>query len=261
MITSIFHKKHEAILIPANAYTCTTYKHASFRSYLNRAHKYCSLAEDTEKEIKWIKKQAIEFGYPEKLIDKLNDKIKNKRQMDETTVLNRLKEPTKKLKFGGSLPFNKFSLCLKRRLAKIGVDIAITNNPSIFALNRKDQDSLNKLNLPCIYSIPLDDGESIFEYIGSTKRSLTIRLAEHKKLYDWAILNNFSVNSTLVNFAQENNLIPCWNLAKPVAICRNINIIKIREAIEIFIKKPINEDYLPVNLNYSMKSLLDLVYL
>ncbi|XP_067127313.1 uncharacterized protein [Centruroides vittatus] len=161
-------------MIPWTSHDPANYKLAAFRALLRRAYTHCSRMQDTRKEVDYIKKIAGVGIKSSKIkglmqeIEKGNNEREEKGEKEEFTIM-------------------EYRTQLSNIYRRIGVEknkkIGYRRNPTVFQLLRNDKAPIDRMKVPGVYRIPVQDKRRNTElyYIGATKRSLAVRIEEHKR--------------------------------------------------------------------------------
>ncbi|XP_067126607.1 uncharacterized protein [Centruroides vittatus] len=219
-ITTKVYRKPSYIpeMIPWASHDPTNYKLAAFRALLRRAYTHCSRMQDTRREVEYIKKIAENVGVKSSKIKRLVQEIEKGN--------NESKEK-------GEFTIMEYRAQLSNIYRRIGIEknkkVAYRRNPTIFQLLRNDKAPIDRMKIPGVYRIPVQDKRRSTElyYIGATKRSLAVRLEEHKRnvrcRQPVTALANYAI-------ADPDEVSINWDNAKIVQKVANIRQLKYTEA-------------------------------
>jgi hypothetical protein len=200
---------------------------------------HCSTTNDVKAELKYIRQELIENGYPNRKIEreiaKAIQRFNNpKSQQSESDDIEQ-----KTI----SIPYiNKLSQRIARAVQFADIRCVMIPNESIRTLLRplKDPLSTNEIS-NCIYRIDCTGCDST--YVGETKRRMKSRLTEHKA----AVRNANSKDSALAAHAIDKLHYPDWENIKIVSRDSNFRTRRFKEAAEI-----LNQPN-PLNRNEGLK--------
>ncbi|XP_067131707.1 uncharacterized protein [Centruroides vittatus] len=228
--TSVFHKPNLLpFFIPSASNDPFTYKISAYRALIRRAYTHCSNTNDAFREIQHIKRIAVAHGYNGKFIDVLAQRI------HDSVVNNAISSSPRNLRSKQVVvDFDpRLSQAYKILSKKAKVGLMYKRSPSIYKLLTNNKDKCSEARIPGVYSVPLVDNRvkpsNKLTYIGSTNRSLTKRIAEHR--YD---ARNKKFNSTLAQYASEPSITAEWEDARITVPILDSSKLRTIEAIEIF---------------------------
>ena len=162
-----------------------THKVNTYNNMINRAYQYTNNKEKLHQEINNIKRIAIENGYDNKFINKLNKKYKEKISLNNKTTLCNIK--TDKRKGDKTYLTYKFtyqniqSIIKNQKLDQQEYKYAYKPNTYIYNMIGNKNTNIDIYNLCGVYKIKCNDCN--FIYIGRTHRSFKQRFSEHYKAF------------------------------------------------------------------------------
>ncbi|XP_023211828.1 uncharacterized protein LOC111614694 [Centruroides sculpturatus] len=167
--------------IPSDSCDPFQYKLAAFRSLVRRAYSHSSTQEALREELTHIEKIADMHGY-HNIVPRIAERHE-RALMSHNTPMTTLRNSHSIDMERILLMFNHILISVYTAVAKRrNVNIAYKRGPTIFDILRNGKDPPDPIKSPGIYRIPVRDdrfGRDLV-YIGSTKRSMGVRISEHK---------------------------------------------------------------------------------
>ena len=177
---NIYRKPTNAeCIIPYDSHHSTQNKFAALHSMINRAYTLPLSDQTRHTEIEKIRNIAQTHNFPEKTINKIINKIKNK------TMIQSLGYGTNTTIDNNNITFRKFTYAgqinekISKTLKKYNIHPIHKTNNSISDILHNYKDKTEKWNKNGVYKIYCKECEAT--YIGETGRKLSTRLQEHKK--------------------------------------------------------------------------------
>ncbi|XP_023239389.1 RNA polymerase I-specific transcription initiation factor RRN3-like [Centruroides sculpturatus] len=179
--TLVYHKPGStSSYIPTGSCDPGAYKAAAFRALIRRAFTHSSNIQDRDTELAYILCVAAQHGY-HKHIHRLiqhQQRIYSESAQESDQIEDGRLEEIKRI----AITYNPYVKSIYAKLAsKCQLRLAFRRCPTIFNLLRNGKDPPNPIRRPGIYSIPMKDNRCDRDliYIGSTKRSMGVRIQEH----------------------------------------------------------------------------------
>ncbi|XP_067133805.1 uncharacterized protein [Centruroides vittatus] len=230
--TEVYRKPEaEHLYIPAGSCDPPQYKTAAFNALIKRAYTHSSSQSSLQAELNRIHHIAEKHGYQgiaSKLIRKHNSQDPQPKQLHEEVRPNLI-----------PVTYNPYLEAIYRSIAKKkNIRIAYRRCATISDILKNGKDISNKERLPGVYSIPIMDHRTDrgLIYVGSTKRSLEVRLKEHES----DILHARSTTALAI-YASDPEIEPFLNQAKIIHTTQCVNHLRWLEALCIY-KANLKED-------------------
>ncbi|XP_067119750.1 uncharacterized protein [Centruroides vittatus] len=229
--TSVYRKTDTASMyIPMGSCDPFQYKIAAFRALVRRAFTHSSSHQALNQEIKRINEIAVEHGYTNLIRGLCRKYRKCQKQCNNQTErhLNIQENNTERIPitFNPRLKSIYATISKKRQ-----VRIAYRRCQTIFQILRNGKDPPNPIRLPGIYTIPLRDHrfDRDMVYIGSTKRTMGIRIKEHK-----ADIAHKRLTTALSTYATDQEVTADFTAARIILTTNHPEHLKLLEAMEIY---------------------------
>ena len=162
--------------IPFTSSTSYQHKMAAFNSMTYRLCRLPLNARIFKEEVETIKRIANINGYKSSKIEELVRKhSKNMKRRNLTTLEKEKTQSEFKLCKFSYLP--NFSYKISKVMRKVNVQCVFGNSGKVKEILGNTKDKTNSLAKPGIYSLSCQDCTD--EYIGQTKRSISVRFKEH----------------------------------------------------------------------------------
>ncbi|XP_067123863.1 uncharacterized protein [Centruroides vittatus] len=225
--TTVYLKlTHAPLYIPACSKDPFKYKLSAFKALIKRTFLYCTDVLDRNKEINRIQKVEKNLGYK---MSTIKGVIKSYSKQKNTTATN-----------NSITTFNKFTYNEQARkvVKELGkyknTNIVYKRAPNIYRLLRNDKDTIGMDEQAGVYSIPYENQQLGIdkEYIGVTRRSLKVRVKEHK----YSVSKGLK-STILASMAQADGAVVKWNEAKIAKTGHSPSIAMEIEKIEIYKSK------------------------
>ncbi|XP_023214057.1 uncharacterized protein LOC111616934 [Centruroides sculpturatus] len=212
--TAVYHKLGtKGIYIPVGSCDPPQYKVAPFKALIKRAHTHSSTEPALQSELRSIQRIAAEHGYS-KLVRKLWHEYQN------TTQDLPLREERQDMDKIIPVNYNPYIRRLYGEIAKKNhIRIAYRRCASIFNILTNGKDQPDKDKLSGVYSIPIIDRrcDKNLLYVGSTKRSLEVRLKEHA-----ADIQKQRNTTALAVYASDPDIYPEFKKARIIRTARTL---------------------------------------
>ncbi|XP_023243403.1 uncharacterized protein LOC111641462 [Centruroides sculpturatus] len=182
--TAVYHKPgSKSSYIPVGSSDPVPYKTAAYKALIRRAFTHSSNIQALDKELAYIMRVAAEHGYRigvrkmiknyswmyavnEQLVDWHNERTEDPEDIERIPIT-----------------FNPYVRSIYDKITKkCQIRIAYRRCPTIFNILSNGKDPPNPSRRPRVYSVPLRDNrfDRDLVYIGSTKRSIGVRMQEHQ---------------------------------------------------------------------------------
>ncbi|XP_067119305.1 uncharacterized protein [Centruroides vittatus] len=229
--TRVYYKPdYIPMYIPAGSEDPYPYKIAAFRALVRRAYTHNSKREDTLTELAHIEDIAASHGYRRGLVRKLARNLRN------TNAAHHAARARDRSKSGPNqrtvVQYNRGMHDIYKEIArKKGTDLTFSRTQSIYSLLRNAKDKPDFLRAPGVYSIPVRDHRSQTDliYIGSTKRSVKKRIAEHR--YD---VNKKRHTTALSTYATDPDIKADFDKTSLIKTSFDTDRIRALETLEIY---------------------------
>jgi hypothetical protein len=204
-----------------------------------RALTHCTSSDDYKAELRHIKQELQENGFPSEMIRKEINKtvhrFKNPRE--------ELSQPEAEEQTTIAIPYvNILSQRIARVMRTADIRCVMVPNESLRTALRPLKDPLSTEEVAnCIYRIGCTDCDAT--YVGETKRRFKSRVTEHKA----AVRRANAKDSAIAAHAVEELHLPDWDNTKIVSQDRNFRTRRFKEAVEI-----LNQPN-PLNRNEGLK--------
>ncbi|XP_067124079.1 uncharacterized protein [Centruroides vittatus] len=223
--TEVYRKPEaEHLYIPVGSCDPPHYKTAAFNALIKRAHTHSSSQRSLQAELKRIEHIAENHGY-----HGITRKLVRKQQRQELQPNQLPNEVTPSFI---PVTYNPYLKAIYRTIAKKkNIRIAYRRCATISDILRNGKDTSNKERLPGVYSIPIMDHRTdrSLVYVGSTKRSLEVRLKEHAS----DILHARSTTALAI-YASDPEVEPLLNQAKLIRTTQCVHHLRWLEALCIY---------------------------
>ncbi|XP_023239065.1 uncharacterized protein LOC111637733 [Centruroides sculpturatus] len=235
--TSVYHKPGStSSYIPTGSCDPSSYKTAAFRALIRRAFTHSSNIQARDTELAYILRVAAQHGY-HKHIHRLiqhQQRIYSESVQESDQLRDGRPEEIERI----SITYNPYLKSLYAKLAsKRQLRLAFKRCPTIFNLLRNGKDPPNPIRRPGIYSIPVKDNrcDRNLIYIGSTKRSLGVRIQEHL-----ADIRHGRTSTALATYVTDPDIVANFSQAILLHDSPPIEHLKWLEAMHIFISSTNN---------------------
>ncbi|XP_023239155.1 uncharacterized protein LOC111637818 [Centruroides sculpturatus] len=235
--TSVYHKPGStSSYIPTGSCDPGVYKTAAFRALIRRAFTHSSNIQARDTELAYILRVAAQHGYHKhihRLIQHQQHIYSESAQESDQIEDGRLEE-IKRI----AITYNSYVKSLYAKLAsKRQLCLAFRRCPTIFNLLRNGKDPPNPIRRPGIYSIPVKDNRCDRDliYIGSTKRSIGVRIQEHL-----ADIRHRRTSTALATYVTDPDIKANFSQAILLHDSPPIEHLKWLEAMHIFISSTTN---------------------
>ncbi|XP_067125082.1 uncharacterized protein [Centruroides vittatus] len=229
--TRVYYKPdYIPMYIPAGSEDPYPYKIAAFRALVRRAYTHNSKREDTLTELAHIEDIAASHGYRRGLVRKLARNLRN------TNAAHHAARARDRSKSGPNrrtvVQYNRGVHDIYKEIArKKGTDLTFSRTQSIYSLLGNAKDKPDFLRAPGVYSIPVRNHGSQTDliYIGSTKRSVKKRIAEHR--YD---VNKKRHTTALSTYATDPDIKADFDKTSLIKTSFDTDRIRALETLEIY---------------------------
>ncbi|XP_023225839.1 uncharacterized protein LOC111626625 [Centruroides sculpturatus] len=229
--TSVFRKPTNVpAYIPVSSCDPFQYKMAAFRALVKRAYTHSSTQQALTEELNYLESIARSHGY-RNIIQKIAERHKQT-QASSNIVINTQNTSNNIENRRIPIKFNPLLKSLYNTIAKQrNVNIAYRRCSTLFDILRNEKDGSRMERISGVYKIPIRDNRFNRDlvYVGSTKRSLEVRLKEH--ISD--IQHNRHTTS-LSTYATDPEIVADFNAARIIASTPHIHQLKWLEEMEIF---------------------------
>ncbi|XP_023217499.1 uncharacterized protein LOC111619905 [Centruroides sculpturatus] len=229
--TSVFRKPTNVpAYIPVSSCDPFQYKMAAFRALVKRAYTHSSTQQALTEELNYLESIARSHGY-RNIIQKITERHKQT-QASSNIVINTQNTSNNIENRRIPIKFNPLLKSLYNTIAKQrNVNIAYRRCSTLFDILRNEKDGSRMEKISGVYKIPIRDNRFNRDlvYVGSTKRSLEVRLKEH--ISD--IQHNRHTTS-LSTYATDPEIVADFNAARIIASTPHIHQLKWLEEMEIF---------------------------
>ena len=173
ILTSVYRKlTHNGQYLNNGSNHSGATKRGIIRTLCSRALDICNKPDDLKLELNNIKNDLHQNGYPEKLIDKTFNSLRDHRIRHTDSKTNQSSGFL-------TIPYVKGISERIRKIARnYNIKTAFKSNNTLRSLLTKTKPEESDLNKECVYQVPCECGES---YVGETKRPLAVRIKEHQK--------------------------------------------------------------------------------
>ncbi|XP_023213744.1 uncharacterized protein LOC111639639 [Centruroides sculpturatus] len=222
--TEVYRKPGaEHLYIPIGSCDPPNYKMAAFNALIRRAYSHSSDRISLHAELRHIEQIANEHGYP-----KIVRKLIRKWRCREVALNQAPKEVPSNII---PVTYNPYLKSIYNTIAKKkNIRIAYRRCATIFDILRNGKDTPNKERRPGVYTIPMIDhrwNRSLI-YVGSTKRSLEVRIKEHM-----ADILHARQNTALAVYASDTEIEPLFSQAKVIRTTKYTHHLRWLEALYI----------------------------
>ena len=236
--TQVYHKPTaNTSIIPANSMTIQPHIFAAFKSFFSQALSISSKPEYIQREVQHIFSIAESHGFQKEPISRIWHHINN-------TPHTQLLPTHSHFPCLGTVSYIPgISERISRWLFRKGFKIATSPGANVHQIARSDKPPPPPpLQQSGVYTIPilLADGTSS-SYIGSTIRSLDIRLREHLKACQERNIYSALAQTTMAGGR------PIWKEASILGTARNAPLLRWKEALFIYSHNTINQPSIQLN--------------
>ncbi|XP_023223630.1 uncharacterized protein LOC111624892 [Centruroides sculpturatus] len=218
--------------IPIGSCDPVPYKMAAYKALIRRAFTHSSNVQARDKELTYIMRVAAEHGYRtaiRKMIKSYSRMYADKERLVDWRV-DRKEVPEDMERI--PVTFNPYVRSIYDKIAKKRqISIAYRRCPTIFNILRNGKDPPNPSRRPGVYSVPLRDNrfDRDLIYIGSTKRSIGVRIQEHK-----ADIRHGRTSTALATYATDPGIVADFNRTNLLLGAPPNEHLKWLEAMHIF---------------------------
>ncbi|XP_067135187.1 uncharacterized protein [Centruroides vittatus] len=227
--TSVYRKQCAShTYIPSDSCDPIQYKIAAFRSLVRRAYTHSSTQQALRKELNHIEKIADTHGY-RNIILRMSERQKIRMSQNTPTMAQGNNQSTEveriPITYNPTLKSIYESIARRRK-----VTVAYRRGPTIYSLLRNGKDPSDPNRMAGVYRILIKDKRfnRNLIYIGSTKRSMEVRVKEHK-----VDIRYNRATTSLAVYASEPGINVDFTGAKLITKTTQIEHLKWLEAIEI----------------------------
>ncbi|XP_023240403.1 uncharacterized protein LOC111638866 [Centruroides sculpturatus] len=218
----------EPLYIPTTSCDPYHYKIAAFNTLIKRAYTHSSTKAALESEHRNIANIAKRHGYYN-LMNKLSKKLRHP-QVSARDAGQEDDRPEHKDRV--PVTYNPWLQKLYSEIAKKkNINITYRRCPTVFNILRNAKDPPNNHMLSGVYTIPLKDHrcDEQLLYIGSTKRSLSVRLKEHI-----ADIQHGRITTALARYATDPDIEPKFSEARIIHTTPHTEHLRWIEAMSIY---------------------------
>ncbi|XP_023225560.1 uncharacterized protein LOC111626420 [Centruroides sculpturatus] len=231
ILTSVYRKPSIfPTYIPKSSCNPISYKIVTFRALVRRAHTHSTTQQALKTELQHIGDIAVAHGYYNTLVKNLSKRYDiSQKAIDQAGPPLNIPDQEKERIPITYNPILKsvYNMIAKRR----DMNIAYRRCQTVYIIQTNGKDRPNPERLPGVYAVPLEDKryDRQLTYIGSTKRSLKVRLKEHE-----SDIQQGRYTTSLATYTSEQEIIADLRAAKIIKTNSNPQQLKWLEAMEIF---------------------------
>jgi hypothetical protein len=166
--------------ITADSHHSKQHKRSALNSLVSRLNNFSLNKENFKKELNIIKAIAVFNGFEKNTVDEIQTKFMKRKERKERTTLTNAEEENNWRKVTFCPPMsNKIANILKKE----GIRVTQVTRLNLKRLLSNPKDKIEKIDRAGIYELKCECGK---EYVGQTKRKISVRIKEHEAHFKYS---------------------------------------------------------------------------